>query len=220
MILIFTGNSIEIAITFLVTLDRMESRVSSYLKKWFWQFNLITCCLLNWAHGCYADLPTAVLEYQVKASFLFTMSKFVTYPEEAFSSADAAFNMCVLGEDPFQRVLDIGAKESNTNIIQGHPVKVIYSQRLEEIQVCHILFVSESEKNRLPNIITYLEKRPILTVSDIKDFLVHGGMIEFYTEESKIKFCINLNRIIEARLNIGSQVLRLAKLKDCKPADK
>src|SRR5687767_10679979 len=51
-----------------------------------------------------ADAQAAASEYEVKAAYLYNFGRFVTWPPD--SSDGEAFSICVLGRDPFGRVLD------------------------------------------------------------------------------------------------------------------
>jgi len=51
------------------------------------------------------------LEYEVKAAFLFNFTKFVQWPSSAFADANSAFEICIVGDDPFGKTLD--------DIVQG-----------------------------------------------------------------------------------------------------
>ena len=53
---------------------------------------------------CGADEPSQ--EYKVKAAFVFNFAKFIEWPKEVFSSADAPFVIAVVGTDPFNGSLE------------------------------------------------------------------------------------------------------------------
>src|SRR5580704_16548614 len=72
-------------------------------------------CILRmalWASWCAGFLTTAralaqpALEYEVKAAFLLNFTKFIEWPATAFADAESPFALCILGKDPFGRVLD------------------------------------------------------------------------------------------------------------------
>jgi hypothetical protein len=83
---------------------------------------------------------------------------------------------------------------------------------VEEIKTCHVLFISRSEAERLEKILASLKGRNILTVSDIDDFAVHGGMIRFLIENNKIRLRVNLEAARSANLVISSKLLRPAEI--------
>ncbi|RKZ42302.1 MAG: hypothetical protein DRQ49_02320 [Gammaproteobacteria bacterium] len=67
--------------------------------------------LCGW-NSSQADLPVAK-EYQIKSVFLYNFSYFIKWPETVFSSNDAPFHFCILGEDLFKRGIDLAVKHEN-----------------------------------------------------------------------------------------------------------
>ncbi|HEX4629216.1 MAG TPA: YfiR family protein, partial [Gemmatimonadales bacterium] len=79
-------------------------------------------------------------------------------------------------------------------------------------KTCHLLFISQSEADRVEEILASLKSRPILTVSDGDDFAERGGMIHFVTEKNRIRLKINLQAVQHANLTLSSKLLRVAEL--------
>ncbi len=52
--------------------------------------------------------------------------------------------------------------------------------------------------------------QPVLTVSDARDFIHHGGMVELFAEGNRLRFNINLDAARHAGLRISSSLLQLA----------
>jgi hypothetical protein len=175
-----------------------------------WQVNLVICLWLGWAPS-FAEETLGVREYQLKATFLMRFGKFVTYPQEVFSDSSSVFNICVLGDDPFQGALD---SLVNGEKVRGRLVKVTYLRDIEKAGDCQTLFVSSSEQKQLSNIFTYLKQRPILTVgdSDIENFVIRGGMIQFYLLDNNVRFFIDPVTASEAKLELSSRLLQIAKI--------
>jgi len=92
----------------------------------------------------------------------------------------------------------------------GHPLTVERYRRLEDVKNCHILFVSRSEASRTGDIVTALKGRSILIVGDTNGFADRGGMIQFVTQENRIRLRINLAAARAANLTISSKLLRPA----------
>jgi hypothetical protein len=159
-----------------------------------------------------AGLPVAE-EYQVKAVFLFNFSSFITWPAAAFTSSNAPFLICILGQDPFQTELDLTVEGEK---IAGRPVMVRRMDTLNEINACQILFVSQSQSNQLTNILTYLkyQHRPILTVSDIEGFVKQGGLIEFFKHGKKVRFMIDHEAAKKTGLSVSGNLLSIAEVVD------
>jgi hypothetical protein len=78
------------------------------------------------------------------------------------------------------------------------------------LQNCHILFLSQSEKERLPRILGTVRGVPVLTVSETRHFLEAGGMINFVHVDGRVRFEINEAAAQQGGLKISSQLLALA----------
>lgn len=163
---------------------------------------ILFCCL---AH-VHAQKQTAQ-EYQVKAIFLFNFAQFVEWPQSAFAETNSIV-IGVLGTNPFGDSLDDVVRGEEVN---GHPLQVQRYAKLEDIKMCHILFVNLSEA-QIKHTITSLKSKPTLTVSDTNGFTTQGGMIRFVKEDRKTRIRINLQAVKEADLKISSKLLRLAEI--------
>jgi len=145
----------------------------------------------------------------VQAVFLFNFAQFVDWPPEAFSDPQAPLVIGILGQDPFGSFLDETVRGES---VRGRPFEIRRYRRLEEVKDCHVLFISRSETNRLPEIIAALKDRPILTVSNGDDFARSGGIIRFILDKSKIRLSIDLEAAQAARLTFSSKLLRSAQI--------
>jgi len=151
--------------------------------------------------------PPVAPEYQVKAAFLFQFSRFVQWPAESFSSADAPLVICVLGANPFGSALqEIAAGE----VVQAHPLSVERHDRVEDVADCHIVFVSGRDENATRQALGYLSGRRVLTVSDSSDFAGRGGIIGLVTVDGKVRVQVNRSSADAAQLRISAKLLRLA----------
>ncbi|HYG38369.1 MAG TPA: YfiR family protein [Cytophagales bacterium] len=148
-------------------------------------------------------------EYQIKAVFLFNFTQFVEWPATAFSSEETPLVIGILGEDPFNSYLDEVISNEKVN---NHPLIVRRFKNTEQIEACHILFVSKSHENKMSRIRAVLKDKNTLTVSDGSNFIKEGGMIRFITLNKKIQFQINPEAVKAANLTISSKLLRLAEI--------
>ena len=167
----------------------------------------LVACLLIAGAARPARALTAVGEYEVKAAFLVNFAGFVRWPDAAFANAASPFVVCVAGEDPFGAAFEPFKKNS----VAGRSLVV---QTIDSTATlpgsCHILFVAGSETPRLTGILGALGKAPVLTVSDLEDFAVAGGMIQFYLREEKVRFDINQQAAVAAGLKIDARLLKLS----------
>jgi len=152
---------------------------------------------------------TAAQEYDLKGAFLFNFARFVEWPKDAFAEAATPITIGILGDDPFGARLDaIVAGET----IRDRPLLVRRYRSIEQVDACHILFISSSEASRLDRIAKTLAHRSILTVGETKDFAIHSGIIGFELGQRRLRLRINLDAATEARLTISSKLLRQAQI--------
>jgi len=148
-------------------------------------------------------------EYQVKAAFLYNFAKFVEWPTEAFPATNTAIILCILGEDPFGIDLEQAVKGKTAN---GKELTIRRIKEVQELKICHILFISSSEKKRLSQILEVTKNSSILTVGEMDRFAKLGGIINFVIEENKVRFEINVDVAEQAGLKINSKLLKLARI--------
>ncbi len=151
---------------------------------------------------------TAPSEYQLKAAFLYNFAKFIEWPPEAFPEDTSPFAIGIIGQNPFGIDLERTVK---SKLVNGHPFAVIQVRTLAELKHCHILFISPSERKRLPEILNSVRNTNVLTVSEVDHFLESGGMINFTMEGNKVRFQIHDEAAKLAGLKISSKLLNLAK---------
>ena len=148
-------------------------------------------------------------DYQVKAVFLFNFAQFVDWPPEAFPDSQAPLVIGILGHDPFGTYLDETVRGEK---VANRPLEVRRYQTLEEIGSCHVLFISQSEKDRLVKDLAGLKKRNVLTVGDAESFARLGGMVRFVTEKNRVRLAVNVDAVKAANLTMSSKLLRLADI--------
>jgi hypothetical protein len=147
-------------------------------------------------------------EYQLKAAFLYNFAKFTEWPETAFKENNSPLILGVLGEDPFGEAIE----PIKGKIVKSRKLEVKRFKSLMDLQPCHILFISASEKERLAEILTKIEGSAVLTVGDLDQFIDAGGVIRFTILEEKVGFEINAEAIKTAEFKLSSQLLKFSKL--------
>ena len=161
--------------------------------------------LLPFGGGRGQEAPPS--EYRLKAAFIFNFAKFVEWPTSAFADAKSPFVIGVLGENPFGTDLEATVRGKSIN---EHPIVVKACPNLEEARATHILFVSTTEKKRFEEIFKSLRGTSVLTVGETERFTESGGLINFVSENNKIRFQINDPGAKAAGLKISSKLLSLA----------
>jgi hypothetical protein len=153
-----------------------------------------------------AEAPT---EYQVEAVFVFNFAHFVEWPPQEFASPTEPFIIGILGSDPFGGRLDEAVRGEQIN---GHPLAIRRYRNTADIEHCQILFIDRSESARLEQILAALIGRSMLTVSEAEGAAERGIMIQFATENNRIRLRINVESARAAGLTISSKLLRPAEI--------
>ena len=178
--------------------------LGSFMIKWL----QLTIILFMLSGVSYATPPIAE-EYQVKAVFLYNFANFIRWSQTAFSHSQAPFNICILGNDPFQQEIDVTVENEQ---VEKHAVKIKRLNNILNVDICQILFICQSEATYFTTILHSIRKRPILTVSDIDDFVNKGGMIQFFKYRKRIRFYIAPDTLEESGLQASGNLLRVAKI--------
>jgi len=152
---------------------------------------------------------TATIEYDLKLAFLFNFAKFVEWPPDAFPNDKAPITLCVFGTDPFGRSLD--------EIVQGKTASnrefaIRRTMKPEDLRSCQMIFIGDAERGRLAEVFDSLKRSSVLVVGESDGFAERGGCIQFYLEDNKVRFAINVDAVQRARLTVSSKLLALARI--------
>ena len=156
----------------------------------------------------YADEITAN-EYSLKTAFLYNFARLVDWPENMVSQNASTMQICLIGDDLFGDALDVlrNKKAHNKQLIVKRHVQ------LNDVAECQLLFISESEQDNLHKILQITSQYPVLTISELPNFVQQQGHIRFFLRADKtLSLEINLDAIKQSRLKISSRILSLAKI--------
>ena len=154
------------------------------------------------------DAQEGPTEYQVKAAYILNFLKFVEWPGDPSANMRERWIIGVVGENPFGDGL---TQIITGKTVQGHELEVKQFRPGEDVRGCRVLFISESEKKRLPSTLAALNGSSVLTVGDTDHFIESGGMIQFVMEEKRVRFAIDISATSRARLKLSSKLLSLAR---------
>ncbi len=146
-------------------------------------------------------------DYEVKAVYLFNFARLVEWPSAGAASKSEFFTICVLGQDPLAPALDSVVAGEN---IAGRAVTAKRISKPQDSLPCQVLYISPSEESQLKEVLMVLDKARVLTVSDIPQFSRRGGMIQFVTDNNRVRFEVNLASTTDAGLTLSSELLKVA----------
>jgi hypothetical protein len=190
---------------------RSPSRVRNASGRWPGWFGggARVACLLLSGLVCAAAEERTTVEYQVKAAFLFNFAKFIEWPPEAFANEEAPIQVCVFRYDPFGASLD--------GIVKG---KIINQRKLAvrrvnvagELSGCQLVFIGEKEEKGLGEVLSSVNGNSVLVVGETEGFAERGGGIQFFLEDQRLRFAVNVDVLQRARLSVSSKLLVLARI--------
>lgn len=165
-----------------------------------------------------ADLPAhekSSREHLIKAAILFNLAKSASWPDVAFNGDSAPLRMCVLGRNSFGPALDT----LNGKYIGQREVVSLAIEEVGEAELCHVLWVSDSETAWLPAIFEAVAGLPVMTVAAIDRFALMGGIIGVAEVEGRSRLEVNMRAARKAGLVLASNLLRLAETVDGETVD-
>lgn len=141
-------------------------------------------------------------EVAVKAAFLTKFPAYVAWPAAARPRPGAPLQICILGDDPFGRLIDEAARGQQ---VDGHPLQVRRLNAPGQAGGCHVAFVQGSG----PAMLQGLQGKPVLTVTDARAG-ARGGMIHFVVHQGRVRFHIDEAQAARSGVGISSRLLGIA----------
>jgi hypothetical protein len=154
-----------------------------------------------------------VAEYRIKAACLYNFLKFIEWPSQTFSNAQAGIVVGVIGQESVAQIVGDVLREKT---IDKRPINVIRfggPTRYEEAKrQCHVLFLASSTSSELPDALPRFTNASVLTIGESPAFCQNGGIINFRIEENKVRFDINASAAERVQIKISSKLLKLGTL--------
>ena len=151
-----------------------------------------------------ADEP---LELAVKATYLYKVAPFVTWPATAWTDAASPLVICIQGKDPFGPVIDRAVAGQR---ISGHPVIVRRLPHVDPASGCQIAYIGGSDAQPESMALHDIGKAPVLTVTDQERGSGVPGDIHLVLMDGRVRFMIDNGQAQQQGLAISSKLLALA----------
>lgn len=159
-----------------------------------------------------AAAPSPLLEYAIKATFIYKFAPFVDWPATSFSSAQAPFTICVIGHDQVGDLIDQAAAGQTAG---DRPIVIHHLTAAPSGAACQILYLANSESG----VLTGVRGLPVLTVTDSASGNARG-IINFVVAENHVRFDIDDDAASRSGLVISSKLLSLARQIVPRPAER
>lgn len=158
----------------------------------------------------YAQSASAIeAEQQVRAQFVYNFANFVEWPDDAFANNEAPIKICLFGEVNFAPYLYTFAGTR----IGMRTLVVQKADQIEEIRAgCHILYVGQDERVRLPTFWQEIQYIYVLSIGDRQGFADKGGIINILRTRDRVQFDVNIENALINGLFLDSDLLALARV--------
>jgi hypothetical protein len=144
-------------------------------------------------------------ENELKTAFIYQIAKFIEWP-----SSSAPLRLCVLGGNPFGTALEtLRGKRINERKLD-----VTLLDMSADIHECRVLFIATPAERHLERIAALSRGTGVLTIGDTEGLARRGAMINFFLENGKVRFEVNLEAVQQSGLKISSKLLSLARIVD------
>lgn len=150
----------------------------------------------------YAQVP----EYEYKAAFIERFTRFVQWPG---SFESHPFRIVVFGKSPFDNALDELFEETK---IKNHKVELIYTDKIEDLSNVNVVYISNSEKRRVDEILKVINQKPILVIGDSNGFCELGVHINMYIDHNYVRYEINQKALEASGIKVSSLLYSSAKI--------
>lgn len=158
----------------------------------------------------FANLNAQTKEYQIQSVLIWKIIPYLEWPNQNDSISETnPFIISVIGQNPFGNILELSARKRK---LKNREVKINYVEDIESIGNCQVLFISRFEKNKICQILSKAENKPILIISDAPNCCQKGVHINFYLEKNRIKFKLNLDTLNSAGFEVDFRLRNIAEV--------
>lgn len=162
---------------------------------------ILLTCVVNIAQAQHAP------ENQLKAALIFNFALFTEWQQSSLPEK-GELNLCVVKHTLVSDAL----AELAGKTINGHPLRIKFlSDGVDNWRNCRLAYLEGDEHLKLSVIRKKIDNFHVLTISDSSTALEEGIMIVIATEDNRFVFDINATAVRQAKLNISSKLLRLAR---------
>jgi hypothetical protein len=142
-------------------------------------------------------------ERALKAAYLFNFIQFTQWP----APPDEPFRLCVLGRTPLDEQL---AQLEGKQVLGGLRVNVRHVGPRESLGGCHALYLDDSQRSQVDEVLGKLGSAPVLTITDSDGLADRGLMIEIHKRDARLGFEVNLKMARQANISFSARMLKLA----------
>jgi uncharacterized protein DUF4154 len=142
----------------------------------------------------------------LKAAFVYNVAKFTEWPPDLLP-VTGSFTACVLGDGDVGDALTRAVKN---RVLSGRGIMVSRVRPDDALRSCQLLYMSNLSPEQIAAVLMAVRDAPVLTISDVENFVRLGGIVHVFVEDGKMRFSLGADLARQARLRLSSQLLALA----------
>lgn len=150
--------------------------------------------------------PVPAQSYKMHAVFIYSFTRYVIWPDD-FNTGD--FEILVLGDSP---ILDELKTMAQVKKVGDRTIKVTRIATVSDIRKCNMLFVPAGGMATIADVVTKINGRSILVVTEDTGAAQKGSNINFVTKDGKLAFELNQAALNKQGLKVSIELSRLAIL--------
>ncbi|MFT6984354.1 MAG: hypothetical protein ACJAT7_000141 [Psychromonas sp.] len=177
-------------------------------------FRLRYCLLLFFPlvmayEECFASATPRAIN-SLKVAYIYNIAKFTRWPDATWNSPTAPFQLCFYSKDRMDEELQTLQQKE----ISGHPIVLLQPESKLDFQQCNVFYINTSERNRYRYILSLINQKTVLIISDDSPFFDSGGLINLVEIDQRLRFQVNRLQLVRSELQFSSKLLKLAILVD------
>ena len=171
---------------------------------------LLIHLLMQTNYGQAQDSALSADEFTLKAAYIYRLTEFIRWPEEADWSETMEFEVACLGcDNRLVQSLNILFREKQ---IKDRVVKITTLYDLSQLKKPQILFIGSRATSQLQEILENPNNKGILFISDSPGFGLRGVHINFVMVDRHIKLELNIDAIQHTQFSVNSRLMQVAIL--------
>ena len=167
---------------------------------------IFVCGFYLFSSNYLSGIETSARQLAIEATFTIGIADYVTWKSPRLRE-NPKFEILVLGDASFADAL---TKVSKLKAGSGRTPEVKLIERTDQLECAHMLYVGDVSKEDFEQVLSYCRSEGMLLISNRKDFVDRGGLIQFIQLNNRLRFIINRDRLNDFQIRISSKLMKLA----------
>lgn len=154
-----------------------------------------------------ASQPLSAAEHSLKAAFIYRFIGHIDWPPEVFESGSSPFVIAVRGDEKVRSELQALV---TGRLLQGRPLEIVDAGSAGSLAGVHVLYLAGGSKPHLREILGTYATATMLLITEFDGALDSGSVINFLSEDRRLRFEISLESSERKGLKLSSRLLAVA----------